>query len=309
MTEYFNHLDILLKGIVDEETHELFQRKLRDLSLMSDPNFRWCNKCSSGFIANPRARKLICPDCKDVTCAHCRLPWEDQHEGISCHAFAKWKQENDPEMQAQGVAKHLAENGITCPKCRFTYSLAKGGCMHFTCTECKYEFCSGCGQPFRQGAKCPVGPYCERLGLHAHHPRNCLFYLRDKEPHQLQQLLKENDIQYDTEPPDDQPVLDGEGGRRCQVSEQKETPDGLLDDVCGRAVLQSNAGLCRLHYIEYLVEKINTHHLDPVIIFDEADLRVCLRRNGKSVPVRRWESEKLYRDKLIKLIKDQLPLQ
>ena len=44
MTEYFNHLDILLKGIVDEETHELFQRKLRDLTLMSDPNFRWCNK-------------------------------------------------------------------------------------------------------------------------------------------------------------------------------------------------------------------------------------------------------------------------
>lgn len=38
--------------------------------------------------------------------------------------------------------------------------------------------------------RCPVGPYCERLGLHAHHPRNCLFYLRDKEPHQLQSLLK-----------------------------------------------------------------------------------------------------------------------
>lgn len=57
----------------------------------------------------------------------------------------------------------------------------------------------------------------------------------------------------------------------------------------------------RLHYTEYLVEKINTHKLDPVSIFDEADLRVCLRRNGKTVPVRRWESEKLYRDKLIKV--------
>lgn len=57
----------------------------------------------------------------------------------------------------------------------------------------------------------------------------------------------------------------------------------------------------RLHYTEYLVEKINAHKLDPVSIFDEADLRVCLRRNGKPVPVRRWESEKLYRDKLIKV--------
>lgn len=57
----------------------------------------------------------------------------------------------------------------------------------------------------------------------------------------------------------------------------------------------------RLHYTEYLVEKINTHRLDPVSIFDEADLRVCLRRNGKTVPIRRWESEKLYKDKLIKV--------
>ena len=28
------------------------------------------------------------------------------------------------------------------------------------------------------------------MGLHAHHPRNCLFYLRDKEPGDLQKLLK-----------------------------------------------------------------------------------------------------------------------
>ncbi|MPC07848.1 E3 ubiquitin-protein ligase RNF31 [Portunus trituberculatus] len=137
--EYLNNMDILLKNILDTETHELFQRKLRDWTLMKDPNFRWCNKCSSGFIANPRARKLICPDCKDVTCAQCRLP-------ESPHAY-----------------------------------------------------------------------------------------------------------------------------------------------------------VARLHYTEYLVEKINTHKLDPVSIFDEADLRVCLRRNGKTVPVRRWESEKLYRDKLIKV--------
>ncbi|KAG0721320.1 E3 ubiquitin-protein ligase RNF31 [Chionoecetes opilio] len=183
---------------------------------------------------------------------------------------------------------------------RFTYSLAKGGCMHFKCTQCKYEFCSGCGQPFRQGAKCPVGPYCERLGLHAHHPRNCLFYLRDKEPQQLQNLLKDASVSYDTEAPKGREKKTG-WRTLCQVQEQKELADGLKDDVCGRTVPSGYAGLCRLHYTEYLVEKINAHKLDPVNIFDEADLRVCLRRNGKTVPVRRWESEKLYRDKLIKV--------
>lgn len=39
-------MDILLKNILDTETHELFQRKLRDWTLMKDPNFRWCNKVS-----------------------------------------------------------------------------------------------------------------------------------------------------------------------------------------------------------------------------------------------------------------------
>lgn len=62
--------------------------------------------------------------------------------------------------------------------------------MHFTCTQCKYEFCYGCGKPFTMGARCGLSDYCAKLGLHAHHPRNCLFYLRDKEPHELQTLLQ-----------------------------------------------------------------------------------------------------------------------
>lgn len=104
--------------------------------------------------------------------------------------YAEWKEANDPDVQAEGVQKHLRLNGIDCPKCKFRYDLARGGCMHFTCTQCKYEFCYGCNKDFLMGAKCKVSPYCAKLGLHAHHPRNCLFYLRDKEPHELQSLLK-----------------------------------------------------------------------------------------------------------------------
>lgn len=62
--------------------------------------------------------------------------------------------------------------------------------MHFTCSQCKFEFCYGCNKPFKMGAKCGMSEYCAKLGLHSHHPRNCLFYLRDKEPHELQKLLK-----------------------------------------------------------------------------------------------------------------------
>ena len=45
--DYFNHLDILLKGIVPADIHELFQRKLRDRTLAQDPNFKWCNKVTN----------------------------------------------------------------------------------------------------------------------------------------------------------------------------------------------------------------------------------------------------------------------
>ena len=40
------------------------------------------------------------------------LQWQVQHEGLSCEAFEEWKQANDPERQAAGLARHLEENGI-----------------------------------------------------------------------------------------------------------------------------------------------------------------------------------------------------
>lgn len=190
--DYFSNLDILLKSIIDEDVHVLFQNKLRDRTLMKAPDFKWCVQCSSGFFANPKQKRLTCPDCGSVTCAKCRKPWEQQHTGITCEKFEEWKQSNDPDRQAQGVKQHLQLHGIDCPKCKFSYDLARGGCMHFTCNQCKFEFCFGCGKPFMMGAKCGVSPYCGKLGLHSHHPRNCLFYLRDKEPHQLQNLLRVN---------------------------------------------------------------------------------------------------------------------
>ncbi|XP_050445693.1 E3 ubiquitin-protein ligase lubel isoform X3 [Cataglyphis hispanica] len=274
--EYFSNLDIQLKTLLDPPIHELFQRKLRDRTLMQDPNFKWCIQCSSGFYADPDQKRLICPDCRSVTCAFCRRPWEKQHERISCEKFAAWKDENDPDNQAAGLAKHLADNGIDCPKCKFRYSLSRGGCMHFTCSQCKYEFCCGCGKAFMMGAKCTVSPYCAKLGLHAHHPRNCLFYLRDKEPAQLQQLLRENGIDYDTEGP--------VGERKCKVQLQKETPTGVVDTVCNSDVIEGHAGLCRIHYIEYLVRKIRMTRLEPMLLLNVDDLETCVRRAGLKLP-------------------------
>ncbi|XP_060517508.1 E3 ubiquitin-protein ligase lubel-like isoform X1 [Cylas formicarius] len=308
ISDYFANLDILLKAILDPLVHELFQQKLRDRTLMQDPNFKWCVQCSSGFIAHPRQKRLICPDCKSVTCANCRRPWEKQHEGITCEKFAEWKDANDPENQATAVAKHLAENGLDCPKCKFRYSLAKGGCMHFTCTQCKYEFCYGCGKPFMMGAKCGLSQYCAKLGLHAHHPRNCLFYLRDKEPQELQKLLRDHKVPYDTEAS----AGDKPSGTviKCLVPLQRETPTRLVDTICNNEVLAGHAGLCRLHYVEYLVGLIGRHKLDPVSILDLVEVSQELRRRGKEVPERLAAvTDKDYRDLCAKIVMEQIPLE
>ncbi|XP_043274207.1 E3 ubiquitin-protein ligase lubel isoform X2 [Venturia canescens] len=300
--EYFSILDIQLKSLLDPPIHELFQRKLRDRTLMKDPNFKWCAQCSSGFYANPNQKRLICPDCQSVTCAFCRRPWEKQHEGTTCEQFAAWKDENDPDNQAAGLAKHMDDNGIDCPKCKFRYSLSRGGCMHFTCNQCKYEFCCGCGKSFLMGAKCSVSPYCAKLGLHAHHPRNCLFYLRDKEPAQLQRLLHENGIEYDTTNPTSE--------RKCKIQLQKETPTGVVDAVCNLDVVEDHAGLCRQHYIEYLTGLVLKGKLDPVGIFDLNDAKQELRRRGKVPPVKGQEmSDQDYLRACIQVVQKEIPLE
>ncbi|XP_031617064.1 uncharacterized protein LOC116336963 isoform X2 [Contarinia nasturtii] len=288
--EYFSNLDILLKNIIAADVHELFQRKLRDRTLMQDPNFKWCVQCSSGFFARPRQKRLICPDCGSVTCAQCRKTWESQHEGITCDQFAEWKDLNDPDKQNEGVAQHLQLHGISCPKCKFKYSLARGGCMHFTCSQCKYEFCYGCNKPFKMGAKCGLSDYCAKLGLHSHHPRNCLFYLRDKEPKELQTLLRMHNIPFSTEPGE---VIPGTNTKEesnfrklCPIPIQKETPSGLVDTVCNGDIEENSAGLCRNHYVEHLCCLIREKMLDSLPILSTDDLETVVRRANRRLPPR-----------------------
>ncbi|XP_047515468.1 E3 ubiquitin-protein ligase lubel-like isoform X1 [Pieris napi] len=299
---YFAHLDILLKTLLENEVHELFQRKLRDRTLARDPNFRWCVECSSGCFVNPKQRKLRCPECKSVTCATCRKPWSANHDGISCEQYAIWLEDNDPERSMAAVQQHLKENGLECPRCRFKYSLSRGGCMHFTCTQCKYEFCYGCGKPFMMGARCGLSEYCAKLGLHAHHPRNCLFYLRDKEPHDLQTLLQMNNVTYETEPPQG-------SNKRCPIQLQRETPTGLVDTTCGNEVASGNAGLCKNHYLEYLSRLVRNKKIEPLPILGVDDLETLVRRAALRLPPRPYGSlEGVYKRNLLQIVKEKIPL-
>uniref|UniRef100_A0A3Q4H128 E3 ubiquitin-protein ligase RNF31-like n=1 Tax=Neolamprologus brichardi TaxID=32507 RepID=A0A3Q4H128_NEOBR len=279
LDSYFSTLDIQLRDCLEPEVYDLFHKKLTEHALMKDPKFMWCCHCTSGFINEGDQLKVTCLSCHKSFCAQCKKPWEPQHQDVSCEQFQLWKRENDPEYQRQGLAGYLRDNGITCPHCRFQYALTKGGCMHFSCSQCRYQFCSGCNNPYYK-TKCK--PDCPLNCLHAHHPRDCLFYLRDWEPPRLQTLLQVR------------------RSHECGVMEQKDEGGQQVDSPCGVKTQPGQAGLCDKHYREYLVSLINAHSLDPALIYDLNEvIRACERHQ---VDVQRGEGEEdnAYQARLLK---------
>ncbi|XP_013911248.1 PREDICTED: E3 ubiquitin-protein ligase RNF31-like [Thamnophis sirtalis] len=298
-----------LRSCLDQETYDLFHKKLTEHVLMQDPKFQWCTHCSFGFIYESEQLEAKCPQCRKCFCVLCKRQWEPQHQGITCEAFLEWKRTNDPEYQAQGLAMYLQENGIACPKCKFSYALARGGCMHFQCSQCRHHFCSGCYGTFYASNKCPI-PHCPiRRSLHGHHPRDCLFYLRDWSVPRLQKLLQDNNIAFNTDPPAGTRATPGGG---CRVMEQKETLDGLKDEPCGKETPAGYAGLCEAHYKEYLVSLINSHALDPAVYYTLQEVEIVCRRHltaAQLIPRGPTEDDEAYRRRLIQVLRDEVPLE
>ncbi|XP_054607891.1 E3 ubiquitin-protein ligase RNF31 isoform X2 [Nothobranchius furzeri] len=294
LDSYFSTLDIQLRACLDSEVYDLFHKKLTEHALMKDPKFLWCCHCDSGFINDGNQLKVTCPSCRKSFCAQCKKPWEPQHQDVSCEEFQRWKRDNDPEYQRQGLAGYLRDNGINCPQCNFQYALTKGGCMHFSCSQCRYQFCSGCNNPYHKTA-CKT-PRCTYNGLHAHHPRDCLFYLRDWDAPRLQQLLQRSGVDFNTDP------SNGTQTDACGVMEQKDEAGQQVDSPCGVATQPGQAGLCDKHYREYLVSLVNDHTLDPAVLYDTGELvRACERYLGESARGD-GEDDSVYGARLLKVV-------
>lgn len=300
VTNYFAFLNLQLKQVIDEDTFNLYETKLRDWHLHKDPNFRWCPSCENGFLYHADGLKMNCPHCNRATCFKCMKPWQDQHQRLSCEKFNEWLIANDPNNQAFGLKLILKKNGIVCPECQTPYFLAKGGCIHFTCKNCQHEFCAGCQKKFYQKEKCRKFNDCPTKGIHAHHPRDCLYYLRDEDVKTLQKLLKSKNVHYDVQPQTTQ-----EDPQHCFIMVQKEINGNTLrDEKCGSDVPNGYAGLCLIHYKEYLVSLINQNKLDPVLIFSIDSLKQILSRNDRNIPEKgRGMSDKEYRSNLEELVK------
>uniref|UniRef100_A0A3B4Y4F8 Si:dkey-181m9.8 n=1 Tax=Seriola lalandi dorsalis TaxID=1841481 RepID=A0A3B4Y4F8_SERLL len=279
--DYFNLLDTQIRHFLPPQVHELFQRKLRDRALQEMPNFCWCAHCSFGMLHEADRLRMDCPSCKKSTCSQCRSPWSTQHQGLSCDQFRVWQQQNQLDHHTSTLT------GSQCPNCQFIFSLSKGGCLHFTCSQCQHQFCGGCSQTFTLGAACGFSADCGTKGLHAHHPRDCLYHLRDWSVTRLHLLLQVTNTSNGSLP-----------DTICLVLELRD--DGSRrEEPCGQPALPEYRGYCQLHYKERLVELINRCRADPAVLFSLTEIMAELQRWHVAMPTRKPdEPEPLYAQRL-----------
>ncbi|XP_034039053.1 E3 ubiquitin-protein ligase RNF31 isoform X2 [Thalassophryne amazonica] len=302
--DYFNLLDTQIRHYLPPHIHELFQRKLRDRALQEMPNFRWCAHCSFGMLHEADQLRMDCPSCKKSTCSHCRSPWCPQHQGLSCQQFKVWQQQHNQPTQ-----NHLLTYiSIECPNCHYVFELSKGGCLHFTCTQCLHQFCGGCSQSFSLGSVCSFSNDCRAKGLHAHHPRDCLYHLRDWNIPRLHLLLQHYRVNPFCLEAAGHSSAESTPTGRCLLLELRD--DGSKkEEPCGRPALPEYRGYCQLHYKEYLVELINRCRADPAVLFTSAEMVAELRRWQLPVPARKPEEpEPLYMHRLRLFLTDSAPL-
>ncbi|EDV29037.1 uncharacterized protein TRIADDRAFT_52519 [Trichoplax adhaerens] len=253
--EYFSVVDQMVRNLVKDgylakEIYELYDMKLRDYNLHQDPLFLWCPHCSNGFERDPFSPlKVQCNLCLKFTCYKCRIKWNKLHDDVNCEDYRKRLSEKKNEEELLSILNDLEKTGLQCPSCNCKFEHAKGGCMHMTCSNCTFQFCCGCEHQFYENSKSCQFLNCRIDGLHAHHPRNCLYYLRDWSVDRLQKLLRENNKEFDTSMPSDH---DG----RCHIIELKEKEDSATIETeereCNREAPVGYRGVCMKHFKEYL---------------------------------------------------------
>ncbi|KAJ3594499.1 hypothetical protein NHX12_003806 [Muraenolepis orangiensis] len=275
--DYFNLLDTQIRHFLDPQSHELFQKKLRDRALQDMPNFCWCTHHEAERL------RMDCPNCGKSTCSRCRSPWLHEHQGMSCEDFRRWQLHHDPtKLQALELDSALLGNKIECPNCHLIFYLSKGGCLHFICSQCQHEFCGSCGRPFNPGSSCVFSRECASRGLHAHHPRDCLYHLRDWSLGRLHKLLQCYKVPLPPwlvpDPTSSQPSA---SSGLCLVLEVPD--DRSREEPCGRQVLPGQE-VCGLHQKERLVEVVRRAGLDPASLYGRAELEAELQRWCVAVP-------------------------
>ncbi|CAD8101018.1 unnamed protein product [Paramecium primaurelia] len=127
----------IIKSLVSEQKFQQYLIFKRKYEIENDPNKKWCpaKGCDRFIEKDPRTNLIQC-QCGQLICFNCG---QIAHQGMLCEDAIQ----GDFKL---ALAKYLIKY---CPKCK-SHIQKNAGCNHMTCTNCSFQFCWVCLQPYHQ---------------------------------------------------------------------------------------------------------------------------------------------------------------
>ncbi|CAF1251018.1 unnamed protein product [Rotaria sordida] len=275
--------------LVLDAYHENLFLATRDSQIKKCGNSR----CTSFFNLHNNNNRIVraqCPHCQFQQCQQCCRKWFDEHNGMSCEQYAEWLIDNDPDDPEVQLTKYLNTAGMVCPndRCKAIYEYKPGGCEHFTCKQCRTEFCRICSALFynpEHNTVCPRADCSLKRTLHAHCCLNCYREIRDAQVDEIITLLTNHNVNV-TEELRQKPAATG---LECPVEGCKNAPSMACENR-----------FCERCYKEFLCLLIWRNEIEPWELYPDHNLRQTFTNAGVAVV------ENSTREVLIQLARQRL---
>lgn len=130
----------MISSLVSDEFKEKYARVLFNSYLENDKETKWCPAPGCNYAVKFDLSNSI----YDVSCA-CKYSFcwncsEETHRPVGCKTVKMWMVKNSSEAEN---TNWILANSKPCPKCKRPIE-KNHGCMHMTCSMCKFEFCWLC---------------------------------------------------------------------------------------------------------------------------------------------------------------------
>lgn len=137
--------DSLFRLLLDHDLYTKYKYYFVKSFIDINKSTKWCPAPNCKFAVEYPSMKqtdIVCK-CGNDWCFKCQ---KKAHRPISCELLQKWFEriqggEDDTQVW-------IKLNTKACPKCKVQIQKNQG-CMHMTCSQCRYEFCWLCSGDYR----------------------------------------------------------------------------------------------------------------------------------------------------------------
>ncbi len=128
------------KILLDPQDYKRYQEYYKKSFISNNKTTKYCPapNCNDAVIYPSMKQADIICKCGNDFCFKCMKP---AHRPIPCDVLAEWQAKINQGMDDSEIWLKL--NTKPCPKCKVSIQKNQG-CMHMTCSQCRYEFCWLC---------------------------------------------------------------------------------------------------------------------------------------------------------------------